>query len=229
MSYPLVPLFAPQFRVMDSPTEPLRVATFLVNGPPPVPGGRTKGSKQLHTNATVATVRRLIEQTPMTYKQIAAKTGVSAGTVGVWTRENKWPRHPFAPIATDTVPTVRAGRRLKLRMLGHRLHELAERCVTELWNSPAVDLDRLVEAMQVLRMARLTVKGRGRPGKPGQAPRSGEPDDRDTAIRKALSQMRNGGVRIDRIPEAAMALLEDTHTPPREFPELRRRGPRRRK
>ena len=230
MPYPLVPLFAPQFRVLDSPTEPLRVATFLVDGPPPVPGGRRKGSKQLHTNATVATVRRLIEQTPMTYKQIAAKTGVSAGTVGVWTRENGWPRHPFAPIATDTVPTVRAGRRLKLRMLGHRLHELAERCVTELCNSPAVDLDRLVEAMQVLRMARLYVKGRGRPGKPGQAPRNRhEVVDPDEAIRRALSRLRDGGVRIDKIPEAAMALLENAHTPERDFPELRRRGPRRRK
>ena len=230
MPYPLVPLFAPQFRVLDSPTEPLRVATFLVDGPPPVPGGRTRGSKQLHTNATVATVRRLIEQTPMTYKQIAAKTGVSAGTVGVWTRENGWPRHPFAPIATDTVPTVRAGRRLKLRMLGHRLHELAERCVTELCNSPTVDLDRLVEAMQVLRMARLYVKGRGRPGKPGQAPRNRhEVIDPDEAIRRALSRLRDGGVRIDKIPEAAMALLEDAHTPERDFPELRLRGPRRRK
>ena len=224
MPYPLVPLFAPRIRVMDSPTEPLRVATFLVNGPPPVPGGRTRGSKQLHTNATVATVRRLIEQTPMTYKQIAAKTGVSAGTVGVWTRENKWPRHPFAPIPTDTVPTVRAGRRLKLRMLGHRLHELAERCVTELWNSPAVDLDRLIEAMQALNMARLYVKGRGRPGIPGQAPQTGQQWlDRDAAMRKALKELRRGGVRIDRIPEAAMALLEDAHTPPeRDNPEIGR-------
>ncbi len=168
MPDPLVPLFESRIRVIDSVERPVAVD----DGPPPVPGGRPKGCKRLHTNATVATVRRLIEQTTLTYKQIGARTGVSAGTVGRWAREGGWPRHPFAPRASDTVPTARAGRRLKLRMLGAKLHQLAERCVAELWQNPSVDLDRLIEAMQVLKMARLYVKGRGRPGKPGQAPRT---------------------------------------------------------
>ncbi|MDB5621055.1 hypothetical protein [Tardiphaga sp.] len=230
MPYPLVPLFTPNIRVIASSVERLAPAA-VDDGPPPVPGGRPKGSKRLHTNATVASVRRLIEQTTLTYKQIAAKTGASHGTVGRWAREGGWQRHPFAPRASDTVPTARAGRRLKLRMLGARLHLLAERCVQELWENPSVDLDRLIEAMQVLQMARLYVKGRGRPGKPGPAPRTGQEwDDRDTAIRRALTQMRYGGVRIDRIPNAAMALLEDAHTPPeRDHPALRPRGPRRRR
>jgi hypothetical protein len=226
MPYPLVRLFPSPIRVIDSSERP--ALALLDGGPPPVPGGRPKGCKRLHTNATVAKVRRLIEETSLTYKQIAAKTGVSAGTVGVWTRGGGWHRHPFAPRASDTVPTARAGRRLKLRMLGTRLHQLAERCVDELWQNPSVDLDRLIEAMQVLRMARLYVKGRGRPGKPGQAPRT-EQDwlDRDTAIRNALDKMRRGGVTLDRIPAAAMALLEDAHTPPEREPK--RRGPRRRR
>ena len=230
MPYPLVPLFAPRIRVIESYSQPLTPAAFD-GGPLPVPGGRPKGCKKLHTNAKVAEVRRLIEQTPLSYKQIAATTGVSAATVGVWTREFRWPRHPFAPRPTDTVPTARAGRRLKLRMLGHRLHTLAERCVQELWDNPAVDLDRLIEAMQVLQMARHYVKGRGRPGRPGPAPRTGQEwADRDDLIRKALKEMRRSGVRIDRIPDAAMALLEDAHTPPeRDHPAFRARGPRRRK
>ncbi len=41
--------------------------------------------------------------------------------------------------------------------------------------------------------------------------------------------MRRGGVNIDRIPDAAMALLEDAHTRPDwDHPALRPRGPRRR-
>jgi hypothetical protein len=232
MPDPLVPLFAPRIRVLDSETGPLRLSpTPAEDGPAPVAGGRPKGCKRLHTNATVARVRQLIEDTTLTYKQIAARTGTSAGTVGVWTRGFGWKRHPFAPRCTDTVPTARAGRRLKLRMLGHKLYELAERCVQQLWEDPLVDLDRLIEAMQALNMARLYVKGRGRPGKPGQAPSTGkEWLDRDEAMRAALKELRRGGVRLDRIPAAAMALLEDAHTPPeRDHPAFKARGPRRRK
>jgi hypothetical protein len=94
-----------------------------------------------------------------------------------------------------------------------------------------VDLDRLIEAMQALNMARLYVKGRGRPHRPGPAPLTGQQWlARDQAMRTALKELRRGGVRVDRIPAAAMALLEDAHVPlERDFPELRRRGPRRRK
>jgi transcriptional regulator with XRE-family HTH domain len=221
-----LPLIPSSLRGTGSLERPALAA--LDDGPPPVPGGRPKGCKRLHTNATVAHVRRLIEQTSLTYQQIAAKTGVSAGTVGRWAREFKWPRHPLAPRASDTVPTARAGRRLKLRMLGTRLQQLAERCVDELWQAPSVDLDRLIEAMQVLKMARLFYKGRRGPRRePDLPPRTGQDwIDRDTALRKALTEMRYGGVNLDRIPAEAMALLEDAHTPPE--PVLRR-GPRRRR
>jgi hypothetical protein len=80
-------------------------------------------------------------------------------------------------------------------------------------------------------MARLYVKGRGRPGKPGPAPSTGQQWlDRDAAMRAALKELRRGGVRIDRIPAAAMALLEDAHMPlERDNPAFKARGPRRRK
>jgi hypothetical protein len=113
-----------------------------------------------------------------------------------------------------------------------KLQVLAERCVTELWNSPTVDLDRLIEAMQVVKMARFEALGSRRPRRYRPAPlRTGQDwIDRDAAIRKALKDMRAGGVNIDRIPDEAMALLEDAHTPPeRDHPALRPRGPRRRK
>jgi hypothetical protein len=230
MPYPFVPLFDPRIRVIDSSME--RAAPAAADdGPPPLPGGRPKGSKRPHTNAKVAEVRRLIEQTTLTHRQIAAKTGVANGTIAKWTRDFGWQRHPFAPPANDKMPTARAGRRLKLRMLGTKLHLLAERCASELWNSPAVDLDRLIEAMQVLKMARLEYMGNRRPRRVIDAPpRTGQDwIDRDDAIRKALKEMRRGGVMIDRIPDEAMALLEDAHTPPeRDHPALRPRGARRR-
>lgn len=233
MPDPLVPIFAPRIRVLDSATEPLRVAEFLVDdGPSPAPGGRPKGSKRPHTNAKVAQVRRLVEQTTLTYREITAKTGVANGTISKWSHDFGWQRHPFAPRASDTLPTARASRKLKLRLLGHKLHALAERCAAEMWNSEAVDLDRLIEALQVLKMTRLHYMGNRRPRSGPDAPaRTGKYwDDRDTAIRKALHQMRYGGVKIDRIPDAAMALLEDAHTPPDwDHPALRPRGARRRR
>lgn len=77
-------------------------------------------------------------------------------------------------------------------------------------------------------MARLTQKGRGRPGKPGPAPRTEEDWlDREPAIRKALTDMRHAGVFTTCIPAEAMALLDDAYTPPER--EVVRRGPRRRK
>jgi hypothetical protein len=107
-----------------------------------------------------------MEETTLTYKQIAAKSSVGLGTVVRWKRDGGWQRHPFAPRATDTVPTARASRKLKLRKLGTKLHLLAERCVCELWNSPTVDFDRLMQTMQVVKMARLEAMGnrRTRPG-----------------------------------------------------------------
>ncbi|KAA0076572.1 hypothetical protein [Tardiphaga sp. P9-11] len=234
MRYPAYPLFPSNIRVIDSSADPvvrLRVTDDVDSGPPPMQGGRPKGCKRLHTNATVAAVRRLIEETTLTYKQIAARTGATHSTVGRWAREGGWQRHPFAPVASDTLRGARAGRRLKLRVLREKLQALAERCVTELWNSPTVDLDRLIQAMQVAKMARLQAMGNRRPRRHPDAPaRTGQHwIDRDTAIRTALKEMRRGGVNIDRIPVEAMALLEDAHTPPeRDHPALRPRGPRRR-
>lgn len=233
MAHPFNPLFNPGPRVPDRSDEPvlrLRITPDVDDGPPPIPG-RPKGCKRLHTNATVAEARRLIEQTTLSYKQIAARTGATHSTVGRWAREFGWQRHLFAPRATDTVPTARAGRRLKLRMLGVKLQEVAERCVLELWNSPTVDLARLIKAMEVFKMARLMAMGSKRPRRhPDVKPRSGQDWlDRDAAIVKALKDLRWGGVNIEHIPEEAMALLEDAHTPPEDHPALRPRGPRRRK
>ncbi|CAN5350590.1 hypothetical protein BH11PSE4_BH11PSE4_20900 [soil metagenome] len=223
---PAVRLFPTNIRVVDtSAGAPAPAAAE--GGPPPVYGGRPRGCKRLHTNVTVVAVRDLIENSVLTYKQIAAKTGVRAGTVGRWAREAGWQRHPFAPVASDKVPKERAGRRLKLRMLGTQLHQLAERCVREMWDSPAVDLDRLIEAMQVLKMARLEAAKSRRPRRVDHGLTLGRLSrlPADESKRIALAELRAVGVAIDRVPAEAMALLDDAHAERERGP---RRGPRKR-
>lgn len=228
MPYPPRPF---NFRLIDAFREAAAAGDPATDGPPHIPGGRPKGSKRPHSNGTVAAVRRLIEETTLTHRQIMARTGVTNGTISKWRRDFGWKRPLFAPIASDTLPTLRARHKLKRRMLGNRLHALAERAAHELGNSATVDLDRLVAAIEVMKMARLEYMGtprlRRRPGKPAHTER--EWIDRDTAIRTALKEMRRGGVDTDRIPAEAMTLLEEAHTPPeRDHPALRPRGKRRR-
>lgn len=110
----------------------------------------------------VAAVRRLIEQTTLTYSQIAARTGVGRASICRWTRDGAWKRPAFAPRATDTVPSARAGQRLKLRTLAARLSALAERYVRELEETPGVDLNKLGEALELTKMAKLAARPKRR-------------------------------------------------------------------
>jgi WD40 repeat protein len=71
----------------------------------------------------VANVRHLIERTDLTYSEISAKTGVGRASICRWARGGKWQRPAHAPRATDMVPTLRAGRRLKLRVEGKGAEE----------------------------------------------------------------------------------------------------------
>ena len=211
MAHPLIPLFDTRIRVDDSSAEPTARARVTDVESKPQPE-RAKGNKRAHSKATVAAVRHLIEETTLPYEDITAKTGVANGTISKWMHDFGWRRHPYAPVATDTLPPPRAGRKLKLRMLGNRLHLLAERCATEMWNSPAVDLDRLLQAMRVLRTARhdymIHRRPRGWPESPAFTGR--EWTDREAAIRTALTEMRRAGMPIKRIPDEAMAWLDDT-------------------
>jgi hypothetical protein len=196
--------------------------------PPPLNADRPPGCKKLHSQATVAAVRALFEGTALSFKQIAKRTGTSHGTVRLWARKGHWRRYPFAPRASDAMPAARAGRRLQLRVLEDKLAGLAERCVRESWNDPGVGLDRLLQAMAVLKAARRDARAhRRRPRAPDPPARSGADElRRDAAIRTALAGMRRGP--IDAVPDAAMALLEETPLVPGRDPP-RPRGPRQRR
>ncbi|MGV3634060.1 MAG: hypothetical protein ACO1NY_06885, partial [Pseudorhodoplanes sp.] len=132
------------------------------------------GPRQPHTDATVAAVRRLIEQSTLNYRQIAARTGVSTGSISNWKRDGGWKRPPFAPRACDTIPAPRATAKLKRRMLGARLQALAERHLRELEESARsqpLDPLKLREALELQGGARRRdrVAGARRKGRPRPA------------------------------------------------------------
>jgi hypothetical protein len=216
---PLIPRPSPIVRLRVKPLDPA-----AVDGPRP-PGPRGETSRRPHTDAKVAQVRHLIEQTTLTYGEIAARTNVGRASICRWTRDFAWQRPAFAPRATDTIPRPRALLKRKLRMLAKRLAALAERYVRELEESPAVDLDRLMQALQVLKMARLEAMGRRRRRRfDGVTMTGAQMQARDDAIRTALKELHRGGVDLDRAPQEAVDLVLDAYAPEPDSPALHPRG-----
>ena len=199
--------------------------------PGAVVGPRPRGSRRPHADATVAVVRRLIEDTTLTYGEIAAKTGVGCASICRWARDGGWRRPLFAPRATDTVPSARASARLKARTLAARLFALADRAIRELEASASVDLDALAEALELLKMARLAARPkRRRPGAnagaAGDAAAAHSPPGPEHFARAAMRELRAGGVSIERAPEAALEDFIASRAPPPERQRPRRRSRR---
>jgi hypothetical protein len=211
-------------------TRPRRVTPDQSAEPPPITHQRPAGSRRPHTDLTVAKVRDLIEHTALTYAEIQAETGVDSSTISVWTRDGKWTRPLDAPRSSDRVPTYRAGRRLRLRKLASRLQWIAEHYVEKLEQTPDVDLDKLMQALQVLKMARLEAMGNRRRLALFGPPQTGrEYYDREQAVRNALKAMRRGGVDLDHAPQEALDLVLAARLPEHDHPELRERGSRSRR
>ncbi len=188
--------------------------------PAAVVGPRPRGSRRPHTDATFADVRRLIEQSTLTYAQIRARTGVSHACICRWARDGGWKRPPFAPRATDTIPTPRASAKLRRRTLAARLDALAERHVRELEESACVDPVKLGEALELLNMARLAARRRPR-RRPGEI----APEEAS----RPIMQLCVGGVDLSRAPRAAVEdFLANREPPPKEArPRRSGRGSRR--
>ncbi|MDX6584469.1 MAG: hypothetical protein QOI10_3653, partial [Solirubrobacterales bacterium] len=129
-------------------------------GPPAITEARPRGSRRPHTDLVVAKVKHLFEQTAMSYSAIRAKTGVSIFSIMLWARDGGWQRPPDAPRANGLAGRRRTSRRWKLRNLGIQLEALADRHVRELEDAPRVDVERVMQALQVLKMARLQAQGR---------------------------------------------------------------------
>ena len=177
----------------------------------PRAGPRPNKSRRPHSDAKVAAVRKLIEQTTLTYGEIESRTGVGRASICRWTRDGQWQRPLFAPRATDTVPRERASARLRRRTLAARLSALAERYVRELEAVPGIDLDKLGCALELMKLVR---------GRMMQA--TEEPAH-------LLARLRAEGVNFDRAPESAVKDFVESHREPRNDPALRPRGLRSRR
>ena len=184
-------------------------------GPGPIVGPRPNKSRRPYPDAKVAEVRRLVEQTTLTYKEIFAKTGVDASLACRWRRDQNWQRPLFAPRATDSVPTERAGAKLRRRTLAIRLSALAERAIRELEASTPVDLDKLAEATELLKMAKLAAGPRRRIS---LAIANGEAPSPlfDAEPRDLLRALRAAGIRTEIAPEQALVDFMISRAPPPE-------------
>lgn len=223
----LSPLFHPTTirRVLVHPPEP-----DAVPGGPRPPGPDGKRSRRPHSDAMVARVRQLIEETTLTYDQIAARTQVGRASISRWSRDFAWTRPFDAPRATDRMPTRRALQHKKLRTLAERLRLLAERHVTELERAPQIDADKLMAALQLLKMARLQAMGRRRRRKPlwEEAKTGHQRIAEEDAIRTAIRELHRGGVTVDLAPDEAVEMVIDANLPAEVHGALRPRGRRRR-
>lgn len=192
------PIFSPIARIGVRP-EAAEPGAFVAPRP--------RGSRRPHTDAKVLAVRELIEQTTLTYGQIAARTGVGRASICRWTRDGAWKRPPFAPRATDTVLRARASVHLKRRTLSLRLAALAERYVRELEASANIDLDKLAEALELMKMAKLAAMGR-------RCRRAA-----DGPATRAIMQLCAADVDLSRAPRAAIEDFLEHREPPREEAE----------
>src|SRR3954464_14154412 len=127
-----------------------------------VPRRRKRGPRGPHMEGTVEAVRKLIEESTLTYGEIARCTGTSPASISRWMQTGEWKRPPFAPRSMASVPTPRATVYLRRRMLATRLAALAERYLRELEETPGVDLDKLGQALELWKMARLATMSRTR-------------------------------------------------------------------
>ena len=200
------PIFAPKiYRISGRPR------------PEMAPGvTRPPGARRPHHNGTVNDVQVLIEQTTLTYEQIARRTGVSPASISRWMQANEWKRPLFAPRAMHTVPTPRASAYLKHRLLAKRLFALADRYVRELEEAPGIDLDKLGQALELARMAKLATMRRTRSRV--DAVVWGEP-------MRPINELCAVGVDLHRAPrEAVNDFLENRALPPEEERPPRSRG-----
>jgi hypothetical protein len=182
---------------------------------------RRRGSRRPHGDATVAAVRRLVEETALTYGEIAAKTGVARASICRWTRDGGWTRHPFAPRATDTVPRPRASAQLRLRTLSARLAALAERHIRELEEAACVDPDRLAEALELMKMAKLAARPRRRRRSATEVAADKAARARQAAAhaaehhaRRTMRALRAAGVDTYCVSDAPLEDFVDSHAPP---------------
>jgi len=144
----------------------------------PIPKG-AYGKGRPYADGAVETVRRLIEETTLTYHQIAARTGASPASISRW---------------------MQAG----------------EGNVRELEEAPTIDLDKLGQALELAKMAKLAAMSRTR--RRTEAVVSGE-------LMRPIVELCAVGVDLSRAPRAAVDdFLAHRAEPPEHEKPPRSRG-----
>jgi hypothetical protein len=185
---------------------------------------RPRGSRRPHPDAKVTQVRRLIETTTLTHREISKRTGVAGANISRWTTEGNWTRPPFAPRAPDTVPRWRARRNLRRRTLAARLDTLAERHVCALEAAPGIDLAALRQALELIKLG--TLADRPHTGRHRMAELTSELDEPQARAR-VIASLRANGVDIARAPSEALSDFIESCAPaadPARNPAFRERG-----
>jgi len=161
-------------------------------------------------------VRKLIEESTLTYGEIAARTGTSPAGISRRMKTGSWKRPLFAPRSMASVPTPRASVRFKHRELAARLTALADRYVRELEETPEVDLDKLGQALELMKMARLAMMRRT--PRRAEAMMLGE-------LMRPIDELCAIGVDLHRAPRPAVDdFLENRAEPRKEDLPPRSRG-----
>jgi hypothetical protein len=172
----------------------------------------------------VKEVRRLIETTTMTHKEISKRTGVAGANICRWANEGNWMRPLEAPRAADTVPRWRARRSLRRRTLAARIDRQAEVRVAELEASPGIDLASLREAIELIKLGDLADRPHTGPHRIAEL--TSELDEPQARAR-VIADLRRRGVDIARAPSQALADFVEccaaAYNPVRD-PMLRPRG-----
>ena len=126
------------------------------------------------------------------------------------------------------MPRERASAHLKMRTLTARLAALAERHIRELEDAACVDPDKLAEALELVKMAKLAA----RPKRRDAAAQKAQEAAKATAIfeaspRGVMKGLRAAGVRVERAPEEALEDFIASRAPPPQRVSRREREHRR--
>jgi len=183
------------------------------------------GSRRMpHSDAKVKEVRRLVETTTLSHREIGRRAGVATSTISRWSTAGRWTRPLFAPRSTDTVPRWRASLRLRRRTLAKRLYDMAERWVRELEAQPQVDLVKLREALELLKLTKLAAQ---RHNPRHRAIAAANPLGARVARARVIADLRANGVDIARTPSEALADFVESCArgpDPNRDPALKPRG-----
>ena len=163
---------------------------------------RPRGSRLPHPDAKVRQVRRLIETTTMTHREISKRTGVARANISRWSNEGNWMRPLDAPRAPDTAPRWRARRNLRRRTLAARIDWLAEHRVRALEAAPGIDLAGLRAALELLKLGTLADRPHTRRHR---LPELTSELDEPQARARVIGNLRVNGVDIARVPSEALS------------------------